>query len=203
MKYIALINKNPDSDFQYPTTLMETYLLFGILSVPIIFISRKSLFRVKTHGFYRFFNWECIIWLFANNVRFWFVDAGSIKQLLSLLFLLIATYLVFAGILQLRKAKTPDSDRTEENIFEFEKTSKLIDSGIFKWIRHPMYSSLLFLTWGIFLKNTTGFLLLVSLLSSLFLIFTALADEKECIAYFGDTYSEYMKKTKMFIPFII
>ena len=37
---------------------------------------------------------------------------------------------------------------------------------------------------------------LVALLSSILLWFTAMGDEKECIAYFGDSYSDYMKGHK-------
>jgi len=33
--------------------------------------------------------------------------------------------------------------------------------------------------------------------------FTSLTEEKEMINRFGDTYREYMKETKMFIPFVI
>jgi protein-S-isoprenylcysteine O-methyltransferase Ste14 len=35
------------------------------------------------------------------------------------------------------------------------------------------------------------------------LYFTAKIEEKELIEKFGDEYSEYMKETKMFIPFVI
>ena len=38
--------------------------------------------------------------------------------------------------------------------------------------------------------------------SVVFLVFTARADESECIQFFGSAYNEYMKKTKMFIPFV-
>ena len=33
--------------------------------------------------------------------------------------------------------------------------------------------------------------------------FTARIEEKEMIAKFGDPYREYMKETKMFIPFLL
>ena len=39
---------------------MEKVLLFGILSVPILILSRRTLFSPASHGFYRFFSWECI-----------------------------------------------------------------------------------------------------------------------------------------------
>jgi protein-S-isoprenylcysteine O-methyltransferase Ste14 len=78
-----------------------------------------------------------------------------------------------------------------------------VDMGIFKYIRHPLYSSLLFLTWGIFLKHTTLFMLVFALLSTAFLFATALIEEKENVAFFGEKYKEYMKRTKMFVPYIL
>ena len=78
-----------------------------------------------------------------------------------------------------------------------------LDTGIFRYIRHPLYSSLIFLTWGIFLKNETADLLIVALISTLFLYLTAIFDEKECVRFFGEKYVEYKKRSKMFIPFII
>jgi protein-S-isoprenylcysteine O-methyltransferase Ste14 len=46
-------------------------------------------------------------------------------------------------------------------------------------------------------------LLYVALFSSVMFYLTARMDEKECIAYFGEVYRAYMKRTKMFIPMII
>lgn len=72
----------------------------------------------------------------------------------------------------------------------------------FGWIRHPLYGSLILLTWGVFLKNVTLPLLIISILSTVFFYLTALYDEKECIQYFGEKYRTYMKHSKMFIPFV-
>lgn len=101
----------------------------------------------------------------------------------------------------IKKGK-PSSDRNEENLFGFEKTTELIDTGVFKHIRHPLYSSLIFVTWAIFLKETTILLSIIALLSTTMLYFTSKFDEKECIKYFGFAYENYMKQTKMFIPYI-
>jgi protein-S-isoprenylcysteine O-methyltransferase Ste14 len=181
---------------------MENLIIFGILSLPIIAVSWRSLFSLKTHGFYRFFSWECILALLIANYKFWFVNPFSIHQMISWFFLFYATYLVIAGLVKLRNAKKTDLERNEGSLYSFEKTSELIDTGIFKWIRHPLYSSLLFLTWGIFMKNMTVFSVIASLLSSFALILTSLRDEKECIHYFGDIYRSYMKRTRRFVPFI-
>jgi protein-S-isoprenylcysteine O-methyltransferase Ste14 len=116
--------------------------------------------------------------------------------------LLISFYPLIAGIKMLKKYGKPLQNRNEKTLYQFEKTTELVDKGIYKYVRHPLYSSLLFLTWGIYFKNATWGLLIVALLSSLFLYSTAIFDEKECIKFFGEKYKEYMKKSKRFIPFI-
>jgi len=182
---------------------MEHLLLFGLCSIPLIIISRRTVLSPGSHGFYRFLSWECILWLFLKNYRFWFDNPFSLWQILSWIFLVISVYLVFAGAILLKKSGKPLNNRDDRTLYTFEKTSVLIDYGIYKFIRHPLYASLLFLTWGIFLKNFTITLLLISVISSVFLYITALLDEKECILYFGDAYRDYMKRSKRFIPFII
>jgi len=177
-------------------------IIFGILSIPVIILSWRALFNVRSHGFYRFFSWECILWLFASDYNIWFDNFFSMKQIFSWILLLFSIYPFMAGVLLIKKQGKSQKDRDEKTLYNFEKTTELIDTGIYKYIRHPLYCSLLILTWGIFLKNTTYLLLFVSLLSTIFLYLTALFDEKECTRFFGDKYKEYMKRSKKFVPFI-
>ena len=182
---------------------MNRFILFGILSVPVVIVSWRSLFSFQVHGFYRFLSWECIIWLFVSNYSYWFRDPWSLNQVVSWIFLIVCSYMVIAGAILLKKLGRQEKTRDDKALFQFEKTSELVDHGIYKYIRHPLYSSLLFLTWGIFMKHTTYFLLFIAILSTAFLFITAIFDEKECIQYFGEKYREYMKRSKRFIPFII
>lgn len=182
---------------------MLNLIIFGFLSVPVVIVSWRTLLSPGSHGFYRFFSWECIIWLLAFNYNVWFKDPFSLHQILSWFLLFLSAYLVITGVILMKKSGKPNSHRNEKTLYQFEKTSVLIESGIFKYIRHPLYSSLIFLTWGILLKNPDFHLLLVSFISTAFLYLTARCDEKECIDFFGNEYFEYMKRTKMFIPFLI
>jgi len=75
-------------------------------------------------------------------------------------------------------------------------------SPLTDYIRHPLYSSLLFLAWGIFFKIPSWSGALLALMATLFLFATARADEAECIRFFGPAYEKYMKKTKRFVPFL-
>lgn len=182
---------------------MTNLIIFGLLSIPIIFISRRSLFELTSHGFYRFLSWECILWLFASNYRFWFDDPLSLHQIFSWGFLFVAIYPVTAGAIQLKEKGNQGKIREDQTLFQFEKTSTLVDTGIYKYIRHPLYLSLILLTWGIFLKGPTAGLSVIAVLSTVFLYLTAILDEKECVQYFGKEYQEYRKRTKMFIPFLL
>ncbi len=182
---------------------MDKVILFIALSLPVIFFSKQSLFEQRSHGFTRFFSWECIIFLFVFNYTKWFKEPYSVKQIISWLLLCISLCFVIEAVVRLRRASKPGVVRVDEKLFRFEKTTELVTSGIYKYIRHPMYSSLLFLTWAIWLKQPLWYALPVALLASWLLWVTAKRDEKECLAYFGEKYSVYMKGTKRLIPFIL
>ncbi|MFC2090689.1 methyltransferase family protein [Bacteroidota bacterium] len=182
---------------------MNRIVLFIALSVPLIIISRRSLNKPGTHGFYRFLCWECILWLLVSNYTFWFNNPFSFQQIISWFCLILSGYYVIAGALLIKRTGKPKPHRSDNTLYTFEETTELIDKGIFKYIRHPLYSSLIFLTWGIVLKNITNALLIIALLSTLFMYVSAIMDERECTKYFGGRYLEYMKKTKRFIPFIL
>jgi len=175
---------------------------FLVLSIPIVLVSWKTLKTKGSHGFYRFFAWEAILVLLIFKIEYWFTDPFSWHQILSWILLFSSLYFVFAGTFTLKKKGKQQNIRDEENLYGFERTTEVVTSGIYRYIRHPLYASLLLLAWGTFLKQPDWILLHVVIIASLFLYLTARADEKECITYFGDKYVEYMKTTKRFIPFI-
>jgi protein-S-isoprenylcysteine O-methyltransferase Ste14 len=181
---------------------MIKLIVFISLSIPVFILSYKSLLKRNSHGFYRFFGWECILWLLVCNIPYWFTDAFCLHQILSWLLMSISLYMILAGVFWMRKMGKPDESRKDESLYTFEKTSVLVQQGIFRYIRHPLYSSLLFLAWGVYLKQPSLQLLPAVFASSVFLFLTAWFEEKENIRYFGETYREYMRHTKRFIPFV-
>jgi protein-S-isoprenylcysteine O-methyltransferase Ste14 len=102
----------------------------------------------------------------------------------------------------MKKIGKPATDRQDHTLHKFEKTTELIETGIFKYVRHPLYGSLLFLTWGICLKNSVLSLIVISILSSIFLFVTAKIEERENIGFFGERYIDYIKRSKMFVPYL-
>jgi protein-S-isoprenylcysteine O-methyltransferase Ste14 len=83
-----------------------------------------------------------------------------------------------------------------------ETTTQLVTTGAFKDIRHPLYSSLLLLAWGVFFKHPSWGAGGVVVGATALLLATAKVEEVENIRYFGAAYRAYMQRTKMFIPFV-
>ena len=181
---------------------MIRLVAFAAVSVFFIYVSRKSLFRPHSHGFYRFFAWESILALVLLNAQHWTTDPLSFHQLISWLFLLVSIFLVIHGVHLLQVVGKPDQNRPDVELLEFEKTSYLVTVGAYRYIRHPLYSSLLFLAWGAFLKLPSLPGLFLALIASFFLLLTARNDESNCLQHFGDAYQAYMLGTKKFIPFL-
>jgi protein-S-isoprenylcysteine O-methyltransferase Ste14 len=181
---------------------MLTIAIFSVCSVWIFFISRKPLRVAGSHGFYRVFAWEAMLALALINAPAWFSEPCTILHIISWISLTSSLLLLIPGAYLLLKKGKPTSQRQDDTLFSFEKTTVLVTDGMYRYIRHPLYGSLLFLAWGIFLKDvtwvTTGFTAAATLL----LTATARADERECIVYFGSSYKEYIRRTKMFVPFI-
>jgi protein-S-isoprenylcysteine O-methyltransferase Ste14 len=175
---------------------------FIVATLGLAYVSRASLPAPRSHGFYRFFAWEAILVLILLNIDAWFREPLSWHQLISWCFLSVSLFLVLHGVQLLREIGKPDSRRDDASLVGFERTTRLVTRGAYRYIRHPLYSSLLFLAWGVFFKlpSLTGGLL--TMLSTLLLVATARVEEAEDIHFFGPDYEVYRKKTKMFVPFV-
>jgi protein-S-isoprenylcysteine O-methyltransferase Ste14 len=189
---------------QFEENDMFKIMAFVVLSVGLIYISRGSLRAPRSHGFYRFFAWEFIVALLLLNIDVWFLTPWSWYQLISWFLLIVCIVPLAFGIRALVARGKPVKQREgEPQLLAFEKTSTLVTTGIYHYIRHPLYSSLLLLTWGVFFKAPAVPGVLLALAATLFLVATARADETECIRFFGPIYRDYMKQTKMFVPFVL
>ena len=64
------------------TMWIQTVIILSA-SVPIAWISRRSLLRPSSHGFARFFAFEAILILVVVNFPFWFERPLAVRQLVS------------------------------------------------------------------------------------------------------------------------
>lgn len=174
--------------------------IFVAATVWLLFVSRASLRAPGSHGFWRFFAWECMLALFLLNADRWFDDPLSARQNVSWALLLSSAFLVAHAVRVLRRAGRRDARRKDEPLYEFERTAHLVTEGAHAHIRHPMYASLLLLAWGILLKDPSALAAVLAAAATGLLVTTARADEAECLRYFGEPYREYMDRTRRFIP---
>jgi protein-S-isoprenylcysteine O-methyltransferase Ste14 len=182
---------------------MYQLIAFFVFSAGIIYISRASLLAPRSHGFHRFWAWEFLLALTLLNITKWFRAPLSWHQIISWILLFASLIPLYFGVRTLVAKGKPTARREDDQeLLAFEKTSALVTTGIYHYIRHPLYSSLMFLTWGVFFKSPAWIGFGLAFAASLFLVATAKADERECISFFGADYQEYMKKTKMFVPFV-
>jgi len=77
---------------------------------------------------------------------------------------------------------------------------KLVTSGPYRWIRHPLYTFglTLFISLGLMADN--WFMMLLGALAFLVMVIRTPKEEAGLIEKFGDAYRNYMKTTGAFLP---
>jgi len=178
-------------------------IIFLLITGIFIILYSRHMSNLRVHGFYRFFVFEALLAVFFINVPCWFKNPLSLQQIVSWIFLMTSFAAAVFSFYTFMKFGRPGERENNPYNFKFENTAQLVTEGIYKYIRHPMYSSLLFFLLGIFLKDISLCSTLVTIPGVLFTVLTAKTEERENMEYFGTPYSEYMKKTKMFVPFLL
>ncbi len=174
---------------------MKYILIAAGTAMIIAFSWIFSLKEKRYHGIARFFSFESIFILLILNIRHWFRDPFSHHQIISWILLFGSLYPAIAGYLLLKsRGKSEDS---------FENTTVLVKSGIYKYIRHPLYCSLLLLGTGVMFKDPRACQLILGAINLIAIYLTARIEEKEMASRFGESYLQYMKETRMFIPYIL
>ncbi len=154
-----------------------------------------TMIRSHPYRYFRFFAFECLFILILLNSDFWFLNPFSIIQILSWMFLASSFYLAIEGFRLLKYKGLPASD--------IEDTSELIETGIYRYIRHPLYCSIILAGVGALLKNLS-FYGLIFLTLLIWLVYkTGKVEEISNLNKFGESYQNYINKTKMFIPFFV
>jgi protein-S-isoprenylcysteine O-methyltransferase Ste14 len=176
--------------------------IFVVATGYFIWLSRRSLRKAQSHGFLRFFAWEAILALVLLNCDHWFDDWLSFRQIVSWSLLAASGYLITFGVLTLYRSGRPGKSRSEETLIGIEKTTKLVTTGIYRFIRHPIYSSAVVGVWGVVLKDISVTGAFLALLSVILLTATAKREEVENLTFFGNDYRRYMERSRMFIPYL-
>ena len=111
-------------------------------------------------------------------------------QLLSLILLVVAFLqtdaLSFVGLRQL---------------FEAEKSGALVVHGLYKIVRHPLYTFSLLFIW--LTPSVSQNSLTVYIGSTLYILIGTYFEERKLLREFGEAYADYKKSTPMLIPGLV
>jgi protein-S-isoprenylcysteine O-methyltransferase Ste14 len=168
--------------------------LFILLSLGLAWYSRKSLFNPRHFWFYRFFAFESLMGVFFLTFRSWLNDPFAPHQVLSWVLVFLAVVVAAYSLALLKWQGLPSG--------HFEQTTRLVTKGIYQYIRHPLYTALILLGWGVFLKNPLQYTTPLIFTACGLLAATAIVEEQQNVKKFGDEYRRYMEKSKRFIPFV-
>ena len=105
------------------------------------------------------------------------------------LFCIFGVYWLFSSI---GSGITPTSATRKEH--------KLVTSGPYRWIRHPLYTfgSSMFVAFGMMADN--WFIAVLGVLTFILMAIRTPKEEANLIEKFGDEYREYMQHTGRFLP---
>jgi protein-S-isoprenylcysteine O-methyltransferase Ste14 len=80
----------------------------------------------------------------------------------------------------------------------------IVTSGIFSKIRHPMYLSIMMISWGLYIAWNFIVTIPVPVCLSILLFYIAKKEERYLLEKFSNSYEEYQNSVKwMFIPCVL
>jgi protein-S-isoprenylcysteine O-methyltransferase Ste14 len=162
------------------------------------------------HGFYRIFysifsvvSFLPVIYiLWANpGMSIWTLDGWMsivfrIIQIIGVIGLIVSLVQIdagrFAGLAQVRAYA---SDRPLPLPSE-----ALVTSGVYGWVRHPLYFFSLLVLWFTPAMTSTGLVFVMT--STLYFFVGSIFEERTMLAIFGESYKQYQTKVPWMLPFV-
>lgn len=85
---------------------------------------------------------------------------------------------------------------------EYAPEAKLVTEGVYRYVRHPLYTGVFLLLPGVILLRPTLSILLFVLITAIYIEIGSRLEEQKLIGIFGDDYIKYSKSVKRYFPFI-
>lgn len=108
----------------------------------------------------------------------------------------LAVLLLLVGVLQ----TGPLSFIGLRQLFEEEKPAEFVTSGLYRLVRHPLYTAGLLFLWLSPTVTVNSFTLYAA--AMVYILVGAYFEERKLLREFGAAYAEYKSKTPMLIPWL-
>jgi protein-S-isoprenylcysteine O-methyltransferase Ste14 len=109
----------------------------------------------------------------------------------------LAAILLLVGVLQ---TDTLSFVGLRQLIIEEERPAKFVTNGLYRLVRHPLYTAGLLFLWLSPQVTVNSFTLY--LVATIYILIGAYFEERKLSREFGDVYAEYKSKTPMLIPWL-
>ena len=153
--------------------------------------------------------------IMRQQVRRWILriaEGTMLLQVIGLQFLPFSTYLFLVQVLgfifvligviiAVSARKTLGVNWAHAYQYQIKKEQELVTTGVYSLIRHPIYSGLCLAYIGGELV-AQSYLVLIGILFLMGGYWQARQEEAILIEHFGKDYTNYLKRTKMFIPYL-
>ncbi len=179
------------------TIILLIIFIFNLILYWILFLKVKDKERKSVKVFYKLFP---LIWTLSivpipiinlSFLKLWFPNNFSYFQQYWIFFALFGITLIIIGINFAKRARKIYKVKSLD-----ETSSKLITRGIFKLIRHPIYSAWGIIFIGAAIISDSFISLLISLLILIILEIHAMLEENLIlIPKYGKSYENYKRKT--------
>lgn len=110
-------------------------------------------------------------------------------QYISIIFFIIGVFLIVSSFVNLKRIGKPSSG--------LENTTKMINKGIFKILRHPLYLGLSLFTTGFIFAYQAIVLIIIGFVAIVLFYLASRIEDGYNIKKFGIAYEEYMKIVPM------
>ena len=113
----------------------------------------------------------------------------------------LSVFLIVLGLIVAILARKKLADNWS-SVVDYKTSHKLITTGFYKYMRHPIYTGFLLMGFGTFLFFNVKNLCMVFAVGIIFLVIRIRKEEELMSKHFPKEYPEYKKKVKAIIPYI-
>jgi protein-S-isoprenylcysteine O-methyltransferase Ste14 len=188
-KYQSQISQFRDSKIRYR---MYKQVQTGFLSVfrHLVFNLRDGKFGSRGEG------WFVAQIILVSSIFF------GIHPLVRWMLSLFAIFSTMGGLYFLLHALSDLGELTTPFVYPV-KSSVVVENGVYRLVRHPMYGGLLMMCAGVSILAGSVHKLLLTLILAWVLNNAADIEEKQLLHHHGEFYVSYMSDKKKFIPLIL
>lgn len=185
--------------------LALSWILYGVLHSVLAGLSVKNFFRKKLGDKYKHYRLAYTLVAFISLVLVvWFQfsiqstniftpdlftqSIGGITSVCGLMLMLICIKKYFIGLSGLR------------SLLHEEVYTKLIISGVHRYVRHPLYLGTFLFLWGLLVVFPLASLLVSNTVITVYTLIGIKLEEKKLLLDFGEPYSIYQTKVPKLFP---